>query len=271
MADPGEIEQVLMNLAVNARDAMPGEGTLRLETDNITVDELYAASRGLSPGQYVRVQVSDTGTGMPTDVAERAFEPFYTTRNPSEAQGLGLTTVYAIITNAGGHVAIYSEPGHGTTVTTLLPAIPDPTQPAAPNDTAPPESTAVDPTRYTVLVVDDEAAIRDIAARILTQAGYTVLIAEHGPAALTLVAAHPGRIDLLLTDVVMPRMNGKELAQQLQESRPELAVAFMSGYPQPILTAQGDVDTDATVLHKPFTKTDLLTTIADTLTRTARP
>jgi PAS domain S-box-containing protein len=270
MADPGEIEQVLMNLAVNARDAIPGEGTLRLETDNITVDEIYAGSRGISPGQYARIQVTDTGTGMPPQVAERAFEPFYTTRNPSEAQGLGLTTVYAIITNLGGHVAIYSEPGHGTTVTTLLPAIPDPDQPAVPNDTAPPEPIAVDPTRHTVLVVDDEIAIRDIAARILTQAGYAVLIAEHGPAALALAAAHPGPIDLLLTDVVMPQMNGKELAQQLQETRPELAVAFMSGYPQPILTAKGDVDTDATVLQKPFTKADLVTTIADTLTRTAR-
>ncbi len=132
-----------MNLAVNARDAMPGDGTLRLETDNLTVDDLYAGSRGIPAGQYVRLRVSDTGAGMMPDVAERAFEPFYTTRNPSEAQGLGLTTVYAIITNLGGHVGIYSEPGHGTTVTALLPAIPDQRQTAVPNDTAPPERWAL--------------------------------------------------------------------------------------------------------------------------------
>jgi two-component system cell cycle sensor histidine kinase/response regulator CckA len=262
MADPGELEQVLMNLAINARDAMSGDGTLRLETDNLTVDELYADSRGISTGQYVRLRVSDTGVGMTPDVAERAFEPFYTTRSLSEAQGLGLTTVYAIVTNAGGHVAIHSEPGHGTTVTVLLPAL-DKTQAPAATETAPP----IDPAGSTLLVVDDEAAIRDIAARMLTQAGYTVLLAEHGPAALALAAGHPTPIDLLLTDVVMPDMNGKELAQQLQHIRPETAVVFMSGYPQPILTASGDLDTDAVVLQKPFTKNGILTAVADALTR----
>ncbi|MEV4281361.1 PAS domain-containing hybrid sensor histidine kinase/response regulator [Actinoplanes xinjiangensis] len=262
MADPGELEQVLMNLAINARDAMSGDGTLRVETDNLTVDELYADSRGISTGQYVRLRVSDTGAGMTPDVAERAFEPFYTTRSLSEAQGLGLTTVYAIVTTAGGHVAIHSGPGHGTTVTVLLPAL-DRTQAPAATETAPP----VDPAGSTLLVVDDEAAIRDIAARMLTQAGYTVLLAEHGPAALALAARHPAPIDLLLTDLVMPDMNGKELAQQLQHVRPELAVVFMSGYPQPILTASGDLDTDAVVLQKPFTKNGILTAVADTLIR----
>ncbi|MEU7907349.1 PAS domain S-box protein [Actinoplanes sp. NPDC049118] len=270
LADPGELEQVLMNLAINARDAMPGDGTLRLETDNLAVDELYAAGRGIPAGPYVRLRVSDTGVGMAPDIAERAFEPFYTTRNLSEAQGLGLTTVYAIVTSAGGHVAIYSEPGNGTTVTALLPAIHKPDEPATSTESAPPDPTPPgDPAGYTLLVVDDEVVIRDIAARILTRAGYTVLLAEGGPAALTLVAGHPTPIDLLLTDVVMPAMNGRELAQQLRQlQQPELAVVYMSGYPKPILTAAGDLDTDAVVLQKPFTKTDVLTAVADTLSRT---
>jgi len=246
---------------------MPGDGTLRVETDNLAVDELYAASRGIPAGQYVRLRVSDTGRGMAPEVAERAFEPFYTTKSLSEAQGLGLTTIYAIVTNAGGYVALYSEPGHGTTVTTLLPAIDEPQKTAA-TETAPPEPEPGEAAGKTLLIVDDEAAIRDIAARVLIRAGYTVLIAEGGPAALALAAGHPAPIDLLLTDVVMPEMNGKELAQQLQHLRPELAVVFMSGYPQPFLTATGHLDTAAIVLQKPFTKTGLLTAVTDTLTRT---
>jgi PAS domain S-box-containing protein len=189
LADPGEVEQILMNLAVNARDAMPDGGTLRLETANVDVDELYATGRGISPGRYVRMRVSDTGPGMEPEVAERAFEPFFTTRKLGDAKGLGLTTVYTIVSNAGGHVGIYSEQGHGTTVAVLLPAIVD-----GPEETAPgtaPKPLPADPSTRTILVVDDEAGIRDIARRVLTKAGYTVLLAEDGPHALALAAQQP--------------------------------------------------------------------------------
>ena len=261
-ADPGQLDQVLVNLAVNARDAMPRGGTLTIETCTLDVDRDYAAARPhLRPGAYVRMRVSDTGTGMPPEVIARAFEPFYTTKPAGKGTGLGLATVYGIITAAGGDLSIYSEPGSGTTFTILLPATD--AQPAEPE--APPEPARTDYRRGTILAVEDEPALRGVLHRILLGAGHEVLIAEDGLSALALAEAHEGPIDLLLTDVVMPHMLGRDLADRLTEHRPDTKVLFMSGYARPVLASQGTLAPGVTLVEKPFSKIQLLTAIQNQL------
>jgi len=257
-ADPGQLEQVLVNLAVNARDAMPRGGHLSIDTDVIDVDTDYATNKPLlHSARYVRLRVSDTGTGMPQDVIDRAFEPFFTTKPAGQGTGLGLATVYGIITAAGGDLTVYSEDGMGTTMNVLLPTTND-----TPTDTADTETpTPLTGGGETVLAVEDEPALCHVTRRILTGAGYQVLIADNGAAALTLAEQHPGPIDLLLTDVVMPHMLGKELAERLLTARPDTTVLYMSGYAQPVLTCQGTLDPDVTLLEKPFTKPQLLTAV----------
>jgi two-component system, cell cycle sensor histidine kinase and response regulator CckA len=261
-ADPGQLDQVLVNLAVNARDAMPGGGQLSIETSALTVDADYTVTRPhLRTGHYVRLRVSDTGTGMPPEVIERAFEPFYTTKGPGKGTGLGLATVYGIITAAGGDLTIYSEAGLGTTFTILLPVTDDPPDALEP---------AVEPMpiayrRGTILAVEDEPALRDVLRRVLATAGHEVLIAADGPAALAAAEAHPGHIDVLLTDVVMPHMLGRDLAERFAALSPGSRVLFMSGYARPVLTAQGTLDPDATLVEKPFTKIQLLGAIQQSL------
>ncbi len=254
LADPGQIEQVLVNLAVNARDAMPGGGTLTIETANTDVDQAYAASRvGLAPGRYVGVKVSDTGTGMPADVIERAFDPFYTTKPKGEGSGLGLATVYGIITQAGGNVRIYSEPGLGTTVIVLLPV----------TDQSPPaeEHPAGRPVRGNgemVLVVEDEPAMREVTRRILARNGYQALVAANGTEAIDTVTGCPQRLDLLLTDVVMPGMQGSEVAERIRALQPGIRVLYMSGYTGGLLGAQGVLGPGIHLIEKPFSETSLL-------------
>ncbi|MFI5909546.1 PAS domain S-box protein [Dactylosporangium sp. NPDC051541] len=261
VADAGQLEQVLVNLAVNARDAMPAGGQLTIDTGLVHIDEGHPAVRdGLGPGGYVRIRVSDTGTGMPREVIEQAFEPFFTTKPSGEGTGLGLATVYGIVVQAGGSVQIYSEPGVGTTISVLLPG----------SDA---EVTAEDTTRaarppgrgQTVLVAEDEPALREVTTRILRRGGYTVLSAADGVAALHLASEHGGQIDLLLTDVVMPGMLGRVLAERLLQLRPATRVLFMSGYAQPVLTSNGILDPGVHLLEKPFTGTDLLNAVADQL------
>jgi two-component system, cell cycle sensor histidine kinase and response regulator CckA len=261
-ADPGQLDQVLVNLAVNARDAMPGGGQLSIETSALTVDAEYTATRPhLRTGHYVRLRVSDTGTGMPPEVIERAFEPFYTTKPAGKGTGLGLATVYGIITAADGDLSIYSEAGLGTTFTILMPVT------DAPIDEVEPvvEPLPIDYRRGTILAVEDEPALRDVLRRILAAAGHVVLIAPDGPAALAIAEAHPGHIDVLLTDVVMPHMLGRDLAERFAVLSPGSRVLFMSGYARPVLTAQGTLDPDVTLVEKPFTKNQLLGAVQQSL------
>jgi two-component system, cell cycle sensor histidine kinase and response regulator CckA len=263
-ADPGQIEQVLVNLAVNARDAMPSGGQLTISTGAVDLDADHAANRpGLDPGRYVRIAVSDTGAGMSKEVVDRAFEPFYTTKRSGEGTGLGLATVYGIVTQAHGSVQIYSEPGLGTTVSTLLPVTDEPS--AVPAATAPEPEPARQGNGETILVVEDEPALRDLACRILDGAGYRVLSAENGQDALQLATSG---IDLLVTDVIMPGMLGKELADRLTERDPKLRVLYMSGYAQPILASRGTLDPGVTLIEKPFGKAELLTAVRHQLDET---
>jgi PAS domain S-box-containing protein len=257
-ADPSQLEQVLMNLAVNARDAMPDGGTLTIETDQVTVDEHYAAGHpGLRAGRYMRLRVSDTGAGMSKAVIERAFEPFFTTKPKGHGTGLGLATIYGIIKHGGGHAQIYSEPGLGTTITALLPA----TDEAV--DTAQPASsqTADRGDGHVVLLVEDDDSLRALTERILSRHGYTVLSAGAGAEAQQIATASP-RIDLLLTDVVMPGMDGHALATALEAIHPALKVIYMSGYTETILAARNTLPAGVTLLNKPVTVHQVLSAVA---------
>ena len=253
LADPGQLEQVLVNLAVNARDAMPAGGTLTIDTGNITVDaDTIAGGSGARKGRNVRLRVSDTGTGMPPEVAQHAFEPFFTTK-AGGGTGLGLATAYGILTQADGNIRIYSEPGIGTTFTITLPVTAEAATPIA--VTVPYQRT---PKGETVLVVEDEEALREVTKRILTRNGYQVITAADGPEALRVAAAHLGEIHLLVTDVVMPHMLGKEVAEKVRLIRPEIEVVFMSGYARGILTSEGLLDPGVALVEKPFSEADLL-------------
>jgi len=254
LADPGQIEQVLVNLAVNARDAMPAGGRLVVETGTSYLDEVPAASRGGLPhGQYACLTISDTGTGMTKGILERAFEPFFTTKPKGEGTGLGLATVYGIITQASGDVQIDSEPGQGTTVTVLLPSI-GPEAGARPDRA----QAAGHGAGETVLVVEDEPAIREVTRRILARSGYHVLTAASAREAIEIATSAGGDIDVLLTDVVMPHMLGKEAADRIRAFRPDVKVLFMSGYTQGLLDTQGVAEAGVNLIEKPFTEASLL-------------
>ncbi|WP_035941797.1 MULTISPECIES: PAS domain S-box protein [Frankia] len=264
LADPGQIEQVLTNLAVNARDAMPDGGVLTIDTANITIDPDYAGERpGVKAGPHARIRVSDSGTGMPPEVLARVFEPFFTTKPKGEGSGLGLATVYGIISQAGGNTDIYSEPGVGTTIRCLLPATAAITTDAA----GQPDTTTGTPAHAgeTVLLVEDQPAILEVTRRLLARNGYQVLTATSADEALPLAADHPGPIHLLLTDVIMPRLQGKELASRIRSTRPEIRVLYMSGYAHPVLATQGKLDPGVILLEKPFSERVLLAKVRDAL------
>jgi PAS domain S-box-containing protein len=254
LMDPGHLEQVLTNLSVNARDAMRElGGTLTIDTADIEVDEAYAGGRpGLEPGRYVRLRVSDTGSGMSKETLQRAFEPFFTTKPKGEGTGLGLATVYGIVTQAGGYISLYSELGLGTRVNILLPAT---DQVAAPAKSPESVSSAAG---ETILVVEDAEDLREVVGRILSRNGYHVIIAANGPEAIEAANVHNAHIDLLLTDVVMPQMQGKELAERITAMQPGIKVLFMSGYAQPMLGASGTLEPGVVLLEKPFTEPLLL-------------
>ncbi|HWW54588.1 MAG TPA: PAS domain S-box protein, partial [Acidimicrobiales bacterium] len=260
-ADRGQIDQVIMNLAVNARDAMPGGGKLGIETARFEVDEQYARIRAIRPGTYARLSVSDTGEGMSEEVAARALEPFFTTKPKGEGTGLGLATVYGIATQAGGDITIHSELGLGTTVRVYLPATLDSRSHRGEGGPDVPLVASGE----TVLLVEDEDFVREPARRMLARRGYVVLAAASADEALDIVKEHPGDIDLLLTDVVMPGRSGKELSADVAELRPEVRVLFMSGYSQDVIAHQGVLEEGLNLIEKPFSAEDLLRRVRDVL------
>lgn len=255
LADPGQIEQVLVTLAVNAGDAMPAGGTLTLTTGTTDIDATDPASRtGVVPGRYACMKVSDTGAGMTRAVIDRAFEPFFTTKSKGQGTGLGLASVYGIITQARGHVRVYSEPGIGTTFTILLPATGHDAVPARA-----PASASACGTGETILVVEDEPAMREVTRRILSRGGYQVITAANGREAIQVATNHDGGIDVLVTDIVMPQMLGQEAAERIRALRPGVKVLFMSGYTRGLLDSKGIAAGDVNLIEKPFTEESLLT------------
>ncbi|HEY6469462.1 MAG TPA: PAS domain S-box protein [Candidatus Dormibacteraeota bacterium] len=261
-ADRGQLEQVLLNLAVNARDAMPAGGTLSIDTDSHSVDDEYAArDPRLIPGPHVRLRVTDTGTGMDRATIDRAFEPFFSTKSKDKGTGLGLATVYGIVSQAGGIVDIASDVGNGTTITILLPSISSPVTTAA-------EAPRAMNRRHggeTVLVVEDEDLVLDVATRILSRHGYHVLGARGGAQALEQIRTHRGVIHLLLTDVVMPGLTGAEVAAMVTNIRPKIRVLYMSGYPEAVVTSNGVIQPGIRLVSKPFVAADLLDLVRSTL------
>ncbi len=248
-ADPGQIEQVLLNLVVNARDAMPKGGKLTIETANVMLDKHYAQThRAVYPGLYVMLAVSDTGVGMNQEVKARIFEPFFTTKEKDKGTGLGLSTVYGIVNQSGGTIWVYSEPGKGTTFKVYLPCL----EQEADFDEAVAVKVDYRGTE-TVLLVEDEESVRQVAHEILTLNGYQVLLASHGSEALEVSRRHQGLIDLMVTDVVMPVMGGPELAQALALTRPKMRVLFMSGYTDDAIIHHGVSTEETAYLQKPFT------------------
>jgi two-component system cell cycle sensor histidine kinase/response regulator CckA len=269
-ADAGQIEQVIMNLAVNARDAMPSGGKLTIETSNVTLDEEHARFHPpLTPGNYVLLAISDTGAGMDSETQSRIFEPFFTTKG-TKGTGLGLSTVYGIVKQSGGYIWVYSEQGKGTTFKIYLPRVADAVETPV-KISVPSESVAVEPGTETILLVEDEANLRYLARQFLEKQGYRVIDAADGAVAMQIAVAHEGVIHLLLTDVIMPGMNGRELAQRISEIRPNVKVLYMSGYTENVIGRNGTLDAGVRLLQKPFTLRDLKSKVREVLDSTPFP
>jgi signal transduction histidine kinase len=249
-ADPGQIEQVILNLAVNAKDAMLSGGKLTIQTANVELDENYARSHIIvTPGNYVILSVSDTGVGMTPEIKERIFEPFFTTKEKGKGTGLGLSTVYGIVQQSGGNIWVYSEPGLGTTFKIYLPRIEEGTESLRPAAV----STKPLGGSETILLVEDEEMVRKLACTVLEKNGYRVLEAPNGEEALRIAQEHSAKqIHLMITDVVMPRMSGRELADCLESVRPEMKVLYMSGYTDDAIIHHGVLDPGIAYIQKPF-------------------
>ena len=264
-ADFGQIEQVITNLAVNARDAMPQGGRLTIEVQSVTADEDYARQLGVTSvtmpsGSYVLLAVSDSGTGMDAATCTRIFEPFFTTKGPGKGTGLGLSTVYGIVKQSHGFIWVYSEVGQGTSFKIYLPQVTE----AAGTDRPGPTVVSSSGTE-TILLVEDNAALRKLATHLLAPAGYTVLGAATGEEALRLVERHEAPVHLLLSDVVMPGMSGRELAEQLAQTRPGMKVLYMSGYTSDTIVRHGVLEAQVPFLNKPFTGAALLQKVREVL------
>jgi PAS domain S-box-containing protein len=264
VADPGQLEQILVNLVVNARDAMPQGGTITVETKNVDLDETYTSEHApVVPGRYVMLSVADTGVGMSVDTREHAFDPFFTTKEAGKGTGLGLATVYGIVKQSGGYVWIYSEQGHGTSVKLYFPEV----SAAAAFQPAEYKPATKEAARgsETILLVEDEAAVRGLASRILEKQGYRVLSAQHGREAMDIASSETGKIDLVLTDVVMPGMNGRGLVERLAGIRPMMKSLYMSGYTDDDIIRRGFIEPSKSFLQKPFTSEALLQTVRKVL------
>jgi two-component system cell cycle sensor histidine kinase/response regulator CckA len=249
-ADRSQVEQVILNLAVNARDAMPRGGKLTIETANVELDNTYSHHHAVvAPGRYVMLAVADTGCGMDAETQAHVFEPFFTTKEKGKGTGLGLATVYGVVKQSGGYVWVYSEPGHGTTFKVYLPRVEETV--AAEERMA--EAEAPQRGSETVLLVEDEKGVRELAREYLEQNGYTVLEAENGARALEIASAHDGPIHLMLTDVVMQGISGRELAEKAAKIRPDMKVLFMSGYTDQAVIHHGLLSAETVLLQKPFT------------------
>ena len=261
-ADAGQIEQALVNLAINARDAMPSGGRLTIETANAEIPEAAGRPHGeVPPGRYVTLRVTDTGHGMDAETQAHIFEPFFTTKPHGKGTGLGLATVYGIARQSGGHVTVDSAPGKGSTFRIYLPRVDEPLEAAGvpPAVVAPVEGTE------TVLLAEDEQLVRSLARKVLEQAGYTVLVAAGGPEALQVAALYDGPIHLLLTDVVMPEMSGRELMHRLTLVRPSLRVLYMTGYSDEAVARHGLLDPGTGFMQKPFTPEALARKVREVL------
>jgi two-component system, cell cycle sensor histidine kinase and response regulator CckA len=255
---------VIMNLVVNARDAMPQGGKLTLETANVTLDEAYTRPFAeLRPGPYVMLAISDTGTGISPEVLARIFEPFFTTKPPGEGTGLGLSTVYGIVKQSDGHIRVYSEPGRGSTFKVYLPRMEPEVKPHLAEAVRSPGSAG--PTAETVLLVEDEEGVRRLAGHVLRERGYVVLEACNPQEALEMTGHHPGPIHLMLTDVVMPGMSGCQLVERLAPRRPGMKVLYMSGYPDNTIVHHGVLDPSTAFLGKPFTPDKLVRKVQEVL------
>ena len=264
MADPGQIEQIVLNLALNARDAMPAGGRLTVETSTARVDENYVARiPDMTPGEYVVLSVSDTGSGMDAETQARLFEPFFTTKEPGKGTGLGLSTVYGIVKQSGGHITVYSEPGHGSTFRVYLPRASS----SGARSSEPVATIALPlPTgSETILLVEDDHAVRLVAARILTRQGYRVLEASAPAEAEALVARHRGAIEMVMTDLVLPGMSGRELAELLVAVEPGMRVLYMSGYTDDAVIRRGLLEPGMAFLPKPFTVEEMTRLVRATL------
>jgi PAS domain S-box-containing protein len=266
--DPGQLEQVIVNLAVNARDAMPNGGRLTIETRNIALDSEYAASHANAvPGEYVQLAVSDTGHGMTRETLSRLFEPFFTTKGPGQGTGLGLAICYGIVRQAGGNIWAYSEPGQGTTFKVHLPKVDAPAEPLTgeEHDTAPPRG------RETILLVEDEDQIREIASRALRAQGYTVIVAANGEEAIAFARDRAADIDLVVTDIVLPLVGGREVATRIRRERPGMPVIYMSGYTRGVIPDPELLGPGTLFLSKPFTPSELARRVRELLDRGGLP
>jgi signal transduction histidine kinase len=260
-ADAGQLEQVIMNLVVNAKDAMPAGGRLLIQTQSTTVDEDHRRGQQfIRPNTYVMLSVSDTGTGMDRETQSRIFEPFFTTKEKGKGTGLGLSTVYGIVKQSGGYVIVQSELGRGTTFHIYLPLV----EGTAEQHSVSAPDTASGGTE-TVLLVEDEESVRQLVRDTLTAKGYRVLEAEHGEAGVAAAAGHRGKIDLVITDVVMPGMGGREMVKELAQTRPETKVLYLSGYTEDAIVNDGSIEKGTAFLQKPFTLQSLSRKVREVL------
>jgi two-component system, cell cycle sensor histidine kinase and response regulator CckA len=266
-ADPSQIEQVLMNLAINARDAMPKGGRISIETTNIEIDETYARQHPpVVPGRYVLLIVSDTGIGMDLETQSRIFEPFFSTKAPGKGTGLGLSTVFGIVRQSGGTIGVYSEPGHGTTFKVYFPRCDE-----APTDMQLEEAKPLSGGTETILLVDDATPLRKLTKRLLEDCGYTVLDSDNPADALRIAGEHSGPLPIMITDVVMPGFSGPVLAQRLVAVRPETRVLYTSGYAEDEFDQHGAPGPDSAFLEKPFTRDALVRKVRELLDSTMHP